>query len=347
MRNVSVVLLFALVSPALAQDEESRLRQLEERIAVLEKENEALRKKIEWLQRMREFPDGTKPQVVTIRLGGQPERGHLKGIDPPATATKEQTREYVAKILRAASHNGAYGADDPEVEFLERVGPANVDVLIEPLVNVDVLNGDIYLVEALKTLVREEHKDLILKSLPSAQELVKVVLARGWTEDAAPILLERLADRRSWTNHSLPFEWIVAVASLKRPGSYGDLKTYFYYGLNRYDTWKEIRNLPGMDLNAEVKTLWPWAKELDDKWVRVEVAAVAAHYGHLDALEVLFEDPRGWPAWEVIESVTPYRGERREAEEARKWFEIHRDRLVLDPAKGTYRLAGQGETRDD
>jgi hypothetical protein len=278
-------------------------------------------------------------------VGGEPERDHLKGIDLPAKATKEQTREYVARILRAASHNGSYGGDDPEVELLERVGAANVDVLIEPLVNVDILNGDVYLVEALKTLVREEHKDLILKSLPSAQELVKVVLARGWTEDAAPILLERLADRRAWTNRSLPSEWIEAVASLKRPESYEGLKTYFYYGLNRYDTWKEMRSLPGMDLKAEIERLWSWAKELDDKWVRVEVAAVAAHCGHLDALQVLFEDPQGWPAWEVVESVTPYRGERREAEQARKWFELHRDRLVFDPAKGTYRIADQEESR--
>lgn len=228
MRQVSVVLFFTLVSPAVAQEQESRLRQLEERIAVLEKENEALRKKVEWLQRMREFPDGTKPQVATIRLGGEQERDHLKGIDLPAKATKEQTREYVARILRAASHNGSYGADDPEVELLERVGPANVDVLIEPLINVDILNGDIYLVEALKALVREEHKDLTLKSLPSAQELVKVALARGWIEDAAPILLGRLADRGSWTLPSpdLPPEWIEAVAGLKRPETYESLKAY-------------------------------------------------------------------------------------------------------------------------
>ena len=100
-----------------------------------------------------------------------------------------------------------------------------------------------------------------------------------------------------------------------------------------------------MDLKPEVERLWSWAKELDDKWVRVEVAAVAAHYGHLDALQVLFEDPQGWPASEVIESVTPYRGERREAEQAKTWFELHRDRLVFDPAKGTYRIADQDETR--
>lgn len=203
----------------------------------------------------------------------------------------------------------------------------------------------VYLVEALKALVREEHKDLILKSLPSAQVLVKVVLAHGWTEDAAPILLERLADRRAWTIASLPHEWIEAVASLKRRESYEGLKTYFYYGLNRYDTWKEIRGLPGMDLKAEVERLWSWAKELDDKWVRVEVAAVAANYGHLDALQVLFADPQDWRAREVIESVTPYRGERREAEQAKKWFEVHRDRLVFDAAKGTYRLTDQGEAR--
>jgi len=60
---------------------------------------------------------------------------------------------------------------------------------------------------------------------------------------------------------------------------------------------------------------------------------------HLDALQVLFENPQAWPAWEVIENVTSYRGEQREAEEASKWFELHRDRLMFDPEKGTYRIA--------
>ncbi len=304
MRKMAFLLSLSLISsPASAEEERDRVPELKRRIEELEKENAALRRKAAELQnQLVELvaKKATERHIVrhVMAFDGEREPAHLKGIELPEMPSKYQVREYVARILRAAVRNrGGYGADDPEVRLLQKIGPAHADVLLEPLLYVDRPNADIYLIEALKSLVGKQHKELVLKALPFVRDLVQVVLVRRWTKDAAPILLRVLADRGSWTfpNPGLPTEWIEAVAELARSESYDGLKAFFYYGSNRYHTWKAIRGLSGIELKAEVDRLWPWAKELDDKWVRLSVAAVAAHYGHLDALEDLFGYPGGWP----------------------------------------------------
>ncbi len=334
----------------------------EQRVAELEKENLALKREVEALRnRIDEMwaERAGEKHTMRITVPADPDPEHLRGILLPHDPSKQDCRLYVARILRAvAQHRNGYGADDPEVRLLEKVGPSHADVLIEPLLSTPILNGDVYLIEALKSLVGEEHKKLVLDALPIAHDLVVIVQARGWTEDAAPTLLDVLADRPFWTHNSLPTEWIEAVAGLKRPNTYESLKGYFYYGHNRYHTWMAIRGLPGLALDADVERLWTWARELDEPWVRGNLAAVAAHYGHMDALAALFDDPESWPAREVIERVTPYRSaraergegwrfefrfgkpkeEESEEERAKKWFAANRDRLVFDKAEGKYRV---------
>ena len=351
MREMVFLLLLVLVpSPASAEDEQDRDPQLERRLKELERQNAALRKRVAELEsfvaKLAERA-GRPPTVQDIvRFEEEPRSAdHLRGIELPETPSKYQVRLYVAKILRAAvRHRNAFGDRDPEVRLLKKVGPAHVDVLLEPLLYEGL---DTYLIVALKSLVGEEHKDLILESLPIVRELIEVVLIRKWTDEAAPTLLKVLADRDSWAREILPTEWIEAVAELKRPESYEDLKAYFCYGDNRYITWKAIRGLPGMELKPEVEKLWQWAKKVDHPWVRTDLAAVAAHYGHLDALEVLFEEPDNWPQSEVIERVTPYRGQWEPAEKAKKWFAAHKNRLVFDVSKGKYRLLGERKAPED
>jgi len=146
-------------------------------------------------------------------------------------------RRYVAAVLKAGGENrGGFGASDAEVVKLAEVGPGHVDVLLEFLLYGGLRNDDIYLLEAIKALARDQHKEFILSALPKVWALVDVVQAREWTEEAAPTLLDVLANRRKWTRRSLPTKWLDAVAELKRPETYKDLKGYFHHGINRYWT---------------------------------------------------------------------------------------------------------------
>jgi hypothetical protein len=133
--------------------------------------------------------------------------------------------------------------------------------------------------------------------------------------------------------------------ALRLPESHADLRAYLYGRDNRYTTWKAIRDIPEVVRRSDVESLWKWAKANDEQFFgheRSNVAAVAAHYGHDDALEFLFRDPGDWPEWEAIESVTPYREPSQDPAAAKRWFAENRARLVFDAEKMRYQLRDGG-----
>lgn len=344
-----VLALLLLASPTRAGDEpETDLNALKARVSELEAAKLGLERKVAELQTLLNKYAAEKAgevHTMEIPLGfdGQPAPPHLKGISLPPRPTKEQVRAYVATILRAAgSHRGGYGAQDPEVGLLKKVGPDHIDVLMEPLLYAPFPNGDLYLTTALESLVTNAHKDLVLGRLQLCRQVVSIVVSRGWTQDAAPVLLTVLADHASWKpsagGATLPHEWVEAVASLKRPESYGDLKAFFYEDGNRYQAWLAIKDLPGVLLDSDIAAVWAWAKKRNPGYERDSLAAVAAHYGHFDALEELFEDPGNWPQSAAIESVTPYRGGPFDREKARQWFQENRARLAFDAEARRYNI---------
>lgn len=321
-------LAFVLVCCSVAwPQEEDRLRALERRVAALEEENAELARKVEELEE--------KLAASPFQHGRRPKVKHLEGVELPEGATKDQVRTYVGAILEPAQRKNTFSTRDPEVDHLRRVGSANVDVLIDALADADWVSGDLYLIEALKGLVGEEHKQMVLDDLPRTKDLVKIVLARRWTEDAAPTLLGVLAKGPEY----VPTEWIEAVAKLQRRESYASLESYLARGSNPWHTWKAIRDLPDMDVAAAVAKAWEGSRSRP--WERGQLAAVAAHYGHLDALEVVIdglEDDGIWQAAEVIRDLTPYRGP---DDGAAEWFEANRGKLVFDAAAKRYKVQAE------
>jgi hypothetical protein len=335
-------------SPATAGEEpQADVKALRARISELETANLGLERQVAELRNLLEEVLDEKARDVRARkvpleFDGRPDPPHLRGLRLPFRPSKEQVRAYVSGILRAAgARRGHHSGADPEVRLLEQVGPDHVDILTEPLLYQTRSEGELYLIEALRSLVTDAHKDLVLARFPLCRALVRLVVAKGWTRDAAPELLRGLAERASWKSSEggsgLAPEWIEAVASLERPESYHHLKVFFYADANRYHTWSAVRHLPGVLLDSDVAAVWKWAKEKRKPgYERDAVAAVAAHHGHFDALEELFVDPGEWPAAEAIANVTPYDGGRSDAEQARRWFRKNRSRLEFDAVSRRY-----------
>jgi len=339
-----IVAFVVLTAPRLRAEDRDTITELQRSIDTLRKQNEALQERVRVLEQL--ASRAIAVSTISINVDGKaPPIGYLEGIRLPDAPTKSQVRIYVAKVLRAATRNRTlYDAADPEVDLLKKTGADHVDVLLEPLLYEDRSPTDIYLIEALKAVAREKDKPLVMEYLPLVRDLVQVVLIRDWTEEAAPTLLAALKDRESWLppGGNLPPEWIEAVVELNRPGYDADLRTYFVDGPNRYRTWRAIGRLKRIDLTTEIEELWH-TREGDGidqatdvkRWQIVDLAAVAAHYGHLDALAVLFHEVLTWPAWEVITELTPYDGT---AEDAEVWFVRHKEALVFDSTEGRYRL---------
>lgn len=284
---------------------------------------------------------GSHTATVVIHLGSsgsEPESGPFAGLELPDSPSKMQVRVYVGTILRVATDKGMFGASDPEVAALARVGGEHVGVLIEPLRYLSHFNGDIYVTEALKALVTEEHKTLVLEHLAAAPELVEVVVDAGWTRDAASTLFKTLARRSPYLN----VNWIEAAASVAGPEQYEDLKFHLRHNDNAYVVWQAMRDLPGIEpLEPSIMSAWRGTgRQASYKWGQLAMAA--AHYGHMDGLEFVVEKMEtSGRARQVFQNLTGYGPDieflwDEELKKACAWFAAHKDRLEFDSTEGRY-----------
>ncbi len=264
----------------------------------------------------------------------------LAEIKLPENPTKEQAREYVAAIMAASRDQRSFSSTDPQVQMLARVGPENVDVLVQAAGG-DFM-ADVHIVPAICRLARPEHKDLILEALPCAPELVQAVIARGWLEDAKEILVEGLR----YNPGHLPTEWVEAVASFKDPDTYDELIHYFVYGSDRPDTYRVIKDLPGIELSDAVAEAW--RRSSLSEWEAAGMAPVAIEWGHLDALayavSALTSTPQAnrlsYEVWELWLAVLRHTDAPRSLEGLGRWFEEDKDNLVFDPETKKFRVKG-------
>ncbi|MCK4300984.1 MAG: hypothetical protein KAX80_15695, partial [Planctomycetes bacterium] len=259
----------------------------------------------------------------------------LRKIRLAADATKEQVRDYVHQILDVSRGQIRFISTDPQAGMLARVGPEHLDVLLEAATI--GYRGDMYVRQAIVRLARDEHKAMILEALPYDMELVEVVLRKRWEQDAKETLV---AELRSAPSH-VPTGWIRAVARLKDPDTYDDLKRYLIHGHNRSWTYNAIRNLPGIDLAETVAEAWEWAR--DDPYDDSQMASVALAFGHIDALELVMDSldlPSDTPGtiYQARQLALRHTEARGTNEELRRWFQQNKHRLVFDPEARKFRV---------
>ncbi len=60
-----------------------------------------------------------------------PDLEALGKIKLPENPTKDQVRDYVAKIIAASRDQNTFSDSDPQVAMLQQVGPDNLDVLLD------------------------------------------------------------------------------------------------------------------------------------------------------------------------------------------------------------------------
>jgi len=318
---------------------------LREEVETLRKENALLRLRVKWLKLLL----GAQNDATSLSAdhyfgptGLRRSAEHLRGIRLEANASKENVRGFVAAILAAASaHRTDFCTADPEVRLLRKAGRRNLDVLIEPLVCLPNHGGALYLVAALNSLVGEADKALILGRLGEAPSLMAVVLARGWVADARPLIAKVLSER----SPGLPLDWVVAAAQVARPEDYDDLRFQLSHTGNPLPVWRAIRDLPGMEpLDDLVELEWRRAKSSPNLDYRGrQLAVIAAHYGHLDALNSLARklEQREAEWWNAFQELTGFGRGREDSQreaDALAWFNANRDRLTFNSALGRYVL---------
>ena len=293
------------------------LRQLRAQVSELEKRINALE------ERSKKTGNPRPPGNSTERR--PPDTEALARITLPENPTRGEMLEYVRAIARASYNQNSYGSADPQIEMLAKVGRKNADVLIETYDQ----RVDYYFEYALKQVAGEEHKDLVIAALAEHPRLASVVVHKGWAADAREVLTNALKVRPRY----LPGEWIDAVASLRDPATYEDLRAYFIEGMNKNHTYDAIKSLPGIDLEDAVIEAWerPRGFPLTDEKKRL--APIAIGHGIDAALETAFGLLGGekWLAERARGSVLRHTEAAGSDEEIKAFYERHKGQFRWDP----------------
>ena len=139
---------------------------------------------------------------------------------------------------------------------------------------------------------------------------------------------------------------VEAVASFRDPDTYEELKHYLEYGTNRVQTYRAIRDLPGIELSDAIADAWRHASH--SKWEAASMAPVAMEYGHLDALAYAVRtltdpspsDQRRYDSWRLWGAVGRHTNAPQSAEGLKRWFEENEGNLVFDPETRMFRVKG-------
>ena len=267
-----------------------------------------------------------------------PNMKKLRDIQFPQNQTEEALREYINEILLASRDQNSLSSNDPQNGMLCKVGPEHLDLLVGSLDASQFGMGEMYLINAIGRLANTEHKNMILEELPLHHELIGTVLQHGWESDAKDILLDELESN----SPCLSPDWIRAVVELNDPTTYPVLASYFINGDGHASTFEVIRDLPITDLPSCVDQAWEKSKH-QDKWETQSMAPFAAEYGHLDALDELFNiladntsDDNRYYRPEVRSALLRLLDFRGSNDELVQWYNANKDRLVFDPARNKY-----------
>jgi hypothetical protein len=253
----------------------------------------------------------------------------LDKIKLPDKPTKSEILKYFREIAKATQNQRTFSESDPQVHMLMEIGHENIEYLIS--YNADHMS-DMYFTSAIKELAQEGDKELILSYLPIKRDLVNVVVAKRWEEDAKQILTSELAELPQY----LPTEWISAVASFDEPCTYENLKNYLIYGSNRSWTYKAIKNSTSISgLKEIIGEAWENAKKEHGDWAKYSFAPIAVSYGHIDALEVIVESldsssSSGPSVDQPRKHIFQYTEIRGTNDNIREWFKQNKSKLVFD-----------------
>lgn len=216
--------------------------------------------------------------------------------------------------------------------MLSKIGNENLELLLNTNLN---HQAEFYMVPAVSRLAQTKDKELLLKYLPFKKDLVKVVIQKGWEEDAKKILYNELRQVPDY----LPTEWIKAIVNLHEPCIYKDLKQYLILGSNKYWTYEAIKMLPEIDLEGAVIQAWENAKR--DPWSRNSFAPIALEYGQSDALSFIVDSldssPNDHNAVRYPRKyILQYTYASGSNNEIRAWYNKYKENLYFDKEEKKY-----------
>lgn len=298
-------------------------------LALILQEVQKINQRLDTLETGRGRADGF------ARVG--PDTKRLREIQLPPNPSRKDVEDYVAKIVESSEGQNSFSPQDPQVALLTKVGEENIDLLLD--LGMGQGGRQFHVNYAIKKLATEKSRAKIVKALETNRDLADLVLERGWEGDAKQTLVAGLGAEY------LPSSWIQAVASFKDPSTYDKLRQQFVNGHNRSLTYDAIKDLPGIQIEKSIEEAWRKASRTHI-WERTQMAAIAADYGHKDALDSLARSLTSQDARrsshlkEQAETALLMRidGAPAAGDDIAAWYNGIRDRLVFDRATKRFRV---------
>ena len=257
----------------------------------------------------------------------------LSDIKLPPNATKEQTEEYIDKILAFSQRQRVLSGSDPQIEMLEKIPHKYLPLLADRLTEGwGPKNYHVSL--AVANLAEESDKDFIIKRLARYPNLISTVIRYGWEKDVKDIIFHEMA-----VNKYLTGGWITCARKLAKTENYGALIKYLIQGQSRYHTYKTIKDLPGIKLDEAVAQIWCDRENYYSIWEKKCTAFIAADYGYIDALKALIElrkDKSSYLQKTANWKMYSLTGQSGSYDKLKKWFDSNKSRLFFDKKKQRY-----------
>jgi hypothetical protein len=317
---------------------------------------QTLTEQVQKLEKRLETLEKRKPKAVAERGPGgftsrKADSEALDAITIPDQPTREQIVAYCTAIAEASAGQNSFSPTDPQVGMLRGLGAGAVPALIAQLGKRHEM--DFFLQYALKDLVAEEHKGLVIKSLGSQRELVGIVASRGWAKDARAVLLAGLGGAGKGRSY-LPTEWIEAVAQLRDPATYPGLIDVLVHGQNRASTYEAIRRLPGIVLAPAMQEAWDMIAEsgIHDQYERDAFCPHALQCGVKGAFEhavgslLRTRVDNEWQQKRIREAVESCSDAPDDMAALKTWFEGSKDLLTWDAVKRRWTVGGAAAPAD-
>jgi hypothetical protein len=174
----------------------------------------------------------------------------------PAAPTEAEVEAYLDQILMnlPQSWNGQFR--QTVEDKLTVLGTNGLAALLRrlPLAE-NTENG--FVIAAITRIATRDQLPELCAALQRDNNLVQVFLAKGWQDDARPVLITKLTDHRQ----RLSPDSLMIVAEAKDPATYADLRWHFVrleYG--QEGVLRLLKKCPDFDTGAAVREAWQSAR---------------------------------------------------------------------------------------
>jgi len=188
--------------------------------------------------------NGLSPEEVRRRLAGVPLPG-------PA-ASRLEVGHYLLQVVPIMNASRFWlPPGDAAVARLAALAPDHLDVLLDAL---PVLQGPAYnaVLQAITQGTTEAQKTLVIAALPADQDLMPVILQRGWVADAREAINQLMAGGKP-----LSYPTIQAIISFQDPATYPRLLAEFTANPNS-QVYDLLRHVPGLAGSVEEVLASEW-----------------------------------------------------------------------------------------